>query len=352
MRLDATFAVQSGLAAGAAWLVAQKVVGHEQPFFAPIAAVIVLSTSGELRWRRAVQLAGGVALGIAIADALIFLFGVGVIQVFVVVTLAILIAVFVGGGSLVVAQAASSAVLVVTLAREGDLNLDRFVDALVGGVVGLLVMSLVLPHNPLTRVRQAAGAALTQLAEAVALTADALRTGDATMARRALADLRASEPWHTDLADSLTIGREAAALAPLHWRRRPALQRYLAAAVHIERATRNARVLARRGAAVVADAEPVPRRLPEALDALALAVRTLRDELAAGREPVQARQRAIDAVRAAGQAYEAGVGFSGSATVAQVRGSAVDLLRATGLSESRADRMVEVASPTTTGADG
>jgi uncharacterized membrane protein YccC len=246
-----------------------------------------------------------------------------------------------------VAQAASSAVLVVTLAPgEGDLNLDRFVDAIVGGVVGLLVMSLVFPHNPLTRVRRAAGAALTQLAEAAALTADALRTGDHSLARRALSDLRAGESRHIDLADSLTIGREAAVLAPLQWRRRPALRRYLTAAVHIERATRNLRVLARRSAAVLENAEPVPQRLPAALDALADAVRVMRDELAAGREPAAAREPAVDAVRAAGDAYESGVGFSGSVVVAQVRSAVVDLLRATGLSEGRADRLVEAAAPT------
>ena len=33
-------AAQAGLAAGIAWLVAQHVIGHPHPFFAPIAAVI------------------------------------------------------------------------------------------------------------------------------------------------------------------------------------------------------------------------------------------------------------------------------------------------------------------------
>jgi uncharacterized membrane protein YgaE (UPF0421/DUF939 family) len=345
VRLDTTFALQSGLAAGAAWYVAQDLVGHDRPFFAPIAAVIVLSASAGLRWQRALELVGGVALGIAVADLLIFLVGVGVVQIVSVVTIAMLIAVFVGGGSLAVAQAASSAVLVVTLApREGDLNLDRFVDALVGGGVGLIVMSLVLPTNPLTRVRGAAGAALTQLAGAFALTAEALRTGDAPLARRALADLRRGEGQHQDLADSLTVGQEAATLSPLQWRRRPTLGRYLRAAVHLERATRNARVLARRGASAVADGEPVPEELPAALEMVAAAVETLRDELAAGREPLATRNRALDAVETASAAYEAGVGFSGSVVVAQLRSAVVDLLRATGLEEDEADREVDNAA--------
>jgi uncharacterized membrane protein YgaE (UPF0421/DUF939 family) len=345
VRLDASFALQSGFAAGAAWLVARDLVGHDQPFFAPIAAIIVLSTSAGMRWQRALELVGGVALGIALADLLIVLAGVGAAQIVGVVTLAILITVFVGGGSLAVAQAASSAVLVVALApSEGDLNLDRFVDALVGGTVGLIVMSLLLPQNPLTRVRRAAGGTMTQLADATAMAARALREGDAGFARRALADLRATERQHTDLADSLEIGRESATLAPLRWRKRPALQRYLRAAVHIERATRNVRVLARRSAAVVTDGEPVPETLPDALELLAEAVRTLRQELAAEREPTRARERMLDSVRAAGSAYRAGLGFSGSVVVAQLRGAVVDLLRATGIREERADRLVDAAS--------
>jgi uncharacterized membrane protein YgaE (UPF0421/DUF939 family) len=45
LRSSALPIVQCGLAAGAAWLVAHDVVGHERPFFAPIAAVISLGVS-------------------------------------------------------------------------------------------------------------------------------------------------------------------------------------------------------------------------------------------------------------------------------------------------------------------
>jgi uncharacterized membrane protein YgaE (UPF0421/DUF939 family) len=317
------------------------VLHHPQPFFAPIAAVIVLGAGTGLRWQRALELVAGVALGIGIGSGLVHLIGVGVVQIAVVVTLAILATVFLGGGDLAVAQAAASAVLVETLAPGGaGLSVDRFIDALVGGGVGLGVMALVLPTNPLARVRRSADAALSQLADASQLTARGLREADAALARRALADLRAAEGQHDDLLANLELGREAAALSPLQWRTRPALGHYLDAAVHVERATRNVRVLARRGAAVVSDGEPVPAELPTALDALARAIRTLRDELAAGEEPTVARDRLLEAVRTASDAYEVGVGFSGSVAVAQVRSAAVDLLRGTGLSEDRADRLV------------
>ncbi|WP_235190810.1 FUSC family protein [Amycolatopsis rifamycinica] len=50
----------------ASWFVAHDLLGHPQPFFAPIAAAVSLSASDVLRGQRAVQLMSGVALGIAL----------------------------------------------------------------------------------------------------------------------------------------------------------------------------------------------------------------------------------------------------------------------------------------------
>jgi uncharacterized membrane protein YgaE (UPF0421/DUF939 family) len=338
-------AVQSGVAAGLAWWIAKDLLHHPRPFFAPVAAVIVLSASVGQRWRRAAELVVGVALGIGVADLLILLIGVGVIQIAVMVGLAIAVAIFVGGGTVAVSQAAASAVLVSTLTpMYGIQHFDRFVDALIGGTVGIIVMALLLPFNPLTRVQRAAGHALDLLADALRTTAQALRDGNPEQARQALATMRATEPDHAALHESLVMGRETAYLAPIRWRTRGALTRYVDAAVHVERATRNARVLAWRVGSMLRDGEPVPADLAPALETLAEAVRTLREELARSEEPVRARAPALDAVRAAGAAYHAGVGFSGSVVVAQVRTVVVDLLRATGLSESRADRLVRRAA--------
>jgi Fusaric acid resistance protein-like len=61
--------LQSAVAAALAWLVATEVVGHEQPFFAPISALITLGLTVGERRRRAVEIAIGVAVGIARAPA-------------------------------------------------------------------------------------------------------------------------------------------------------------------------------------------------------------------------------------------------------------------------------------------
>src|SRR3954468_9262334 len=158
-------ALQAGLAAGLAWFIAHDVIGRPTPFFAPIAAVITLASSVGQRARRTVELVIGVAIGIGIGDALILLVGTGPWQIGVVVLLAVLVATAVGGGTPLVMQAASSAVLVATLTSATGLPWTRFFDALVGGCVGLAVMTILLPLNPLTVVRRAADPALAALAD-------------------------------------------------------------------------------------------------------------------------------------------------------------------------------------------
>jgi hypothetical protein len=58
------------LAAAIAWYIAHGVLGHQQTFFAPIAAAITLSTTPVGRALRTVQLVGGVFLGIGVAEGL------------------------------------------------------------------------------------------------------------------------------------------------------------------------------------------------------------------------------------------------------------------------------------------
>src|SRR5476649_1111913 len=56
--------VQAAAAAAAAWLFAHNVLGHAEPFFAPIAAAISLSANNLRRGRRILQMVAGVMLGI------------------------------------------------------------------------------------------------------------------------------------------------------------------------------------------------------------------------------------------------------------------------------------------------
>lgn len=340
-RAHLMIAAQCALAAGLAWFVADTIIPHPNPFFAPISAVTVLGASLGQRLRRATEMMFGVALGIGVGDALIVVIGVGPVQLGAVVLLAILVAVFAGGSGVLASQAASSAVLVTTLAPPSKgIYYTRFVDALIGGGVGLLVLTVLLPFNPFTVVRRAADPALGVLVNGLTMTATALREGDQAKAQAALDCLREGEAAQKRFRELLPVGRETVTLSPAHWRSRGALAQYLAAAEYLDRLYRNSRVLCRRARAVLSVDEPRPEGMIRAVERLAEAVTVLRQTLGAGLVSDQPQKLALAAVREAAAGHAAGVGFSGTVVVAQVRSAAVDLLRAGGVEYGEAERIV------------
>ncbi len=145
--------LQAAVAAGVAWYVAHDLLGHRQPFFAPIAATVALSTSHVQRSRRSAQMVVGVLLGIGVGELLRPLFGDGAVAIGVVVLVTLLAAValgvgFVGEGMMFVNQAAASAILVIALHKAGTGG-ERATDALVGGAVALVIGVGLFPVDPL-----------------------------------------------------------------------------------------------------------------------------------------------------------------------------------------------------------
>jgi uncharacterized membrane protein YgaE (UPF0421/DUF939 family) len=125
--------LQTAVAACAAWFLALLILGHERPEFAPIAAVISLGLAVGQRGRRVVELTVGVAFGVAIADLLVSVIGVGPVQSGIVVALAMVVAVFLGRGELGVNEAAISAIILMITFQPLETGFlpDRFFEALI-----------------------------------------------------------------------------------------------------------------------------------------------------------------------------------------------------------------------------
>ncbi|MHA6801608.1 FUSC family protein [Bounagaea algeriensis] len=328
--------VQAGIAAGLAWFIATQLVGHPQPFFAPIAAVISLGVSLGQRMRRSVELVVGVSIGIGVGDVLISLIGTGPWQIALVVMLAMSAAVLLDSGSVIVLQAASSSVLVATLIPPATAGgWTRMVDAAVGGVVGIVV-ALLLPANPLTVAHRNGRVVLGALADALRGVGGAVARQDTAMASDVLAQARKSQQDIDAMRSALQAGGEIARYAPIRWHRRGELERYDVAATPVDRALRNTRVLARRALAALRDEEPVPRPLPALLEELAGAVALLRDELASGNDPLQAREATRSVARKSTVELLGEGDYSMQVVVLQVRSIVVDLLQATGLGRAEA----------------
>jgi uncharacterized membrane protein YgaE (UPF0421/DUF939 family) len=338
--------LQTAAAATIAYLVATDVVGHPRPFFAPIAAIITLGVTVGQRRRRAVELALGVAVGIAVADGLVLITGPGAGALAVVVPLAMATALFLGSGQIFATQAAVSAVLIAVLQPPGDgLSGARFVDALVGGGVALLINSLLLPADPLQLVRRAAEPVLDELALTLESIAQAIESGDQDAAERALLRARDLDELEAHLLEAVAVSRETARFAPVRRRDRPHVDFYADAAAQIDLAIRNVRVLARGAVRGARLGDNLPQPVATAIRDLAEAVSALREALI---DPSRADAVRAPALRAAARAtlvlQETG-NLSVTVVVGQVRSTAVDLLRGSGLSyEEAADRVHEAAA--------
>lgn len=333
--------VQAGLAAAIAWVIAHQVLRIEEPTFAPGAAVAVIAASLASRAVRTVELLLGIGVGIAAGDALIALLGTGPWQTGLIVFLAVAGAAAARGTGLLMAQAGTTAVLVATLTPANpDLELPRAINALVGGLVGLFVMLVLAPLNPLRTVRRVADSALDRFARQMTDCAETLAQGDARRAEALLEQMRAEEPILRQLSEAVSAADEVVRFSPLRWRRRRTVHAYRNGVKHMERAYRNSRTLVRRAGTALRDAEPVPPELPASIETYGEAVRLLHREFLAGENPVQARERVLRAVRRAGEACRQDIGFSGTIVVSQLRTIANDLLRATGVRRDEARRMV------------
>jgi uncharacterized membrane protein YgaE (UPF0421/DUF939 family) len=324
---------QCAVGAGLAWTIAVRVLDHPHPFFAPIAVLVCLGVGLGQRLRRVVELVVGVSLGVGVGDLLVAWIGSGPWQIALVVALAMAAAALLDRGTLLMVQAGSSAVLVAALVPgAGSSGLDRMLDALTGGVVAVVAVAL-LPVSPFSLAARHASSVLDALSTVLEKAAEAIERRDADLAAEALDEARGTQTAIEEFQQALDTSKEIARISPLHWHRRTRLARYQQASVPVDHALRNSRVLARRTLAALGEADPPSALLAESLREVSEAALLLQLELAAGREPVLARQ-ALTAVAARERPERDG--FSADVIVAQLRSITVDLLLATGAAPEEA----------------
>lgn len=327
--------LQCAIGAALAWFLAQKVVGHQLPFFAPTAAVVSIGISFGARLRRSVELVGGVAVGIGIGDLFISQVGTGTWQIALVVATAMSFAVFVDGGTIIAMQASGSAVLVATLMPpETGGSFSRMIDALVGGLVGVVVVAAI-PLHPVRRAREEAGAILGVMRTALSDGAAGLLEQDPEKLRAALEAVRATQKQLDALRSTLEGGREISRISPLYWNSRRRLEIIRSAADPLDNAVRNIRVLLRRSLTLVRDDEILDTRVIDQVKQLADAVEVLRAVMLA--EPGEQPDRAEGARVLRSVAKQAkpdlveGAGLSAHVVFAQIRSTVVDLMQVCGL---------------------
>jgi uncharacterized membrane protein YgaE (UPF0421/DUF939 family) len=337
LRLTWRSVLQMGVASGVAWVIATDVLGHAQPFFAPVSAIITLGLTVSQRGRRAVELSLGVAVGIAVGDVLVFLIGVGPAQLALVVMLAMAIALFLGSGQMMATQAAVSAALVATLQPPTNgITFARFLDALVGGGVALIVNGLVLPLDPVRLIRRQAWPLLDELAATLEDAAEAIVRRDRKLAEAALIRARALDELGDRFNEAVAVGRETTRVAPLRRRSRGRVEDLAEASRRVDLAVRNVRVLARGTIRAIRLDENVPPAVADAVRELAMAVRAFADSFEDADAVERVREHGLRAAVVATEVLEQTGNLSVNVIVGQVRSTATDLLAGTGMTHDQA----------------
>ena len=335
-------ALQTAVAAVAAWYLAALVVPDPQPSFASIAAVIAVGATYSERPARARELMLGVLVGLSAAELLVRTIGTGPLQVGGTVLLAMSAALLLGSGLLLVSEAGVSAILLTTLAPSSvPLFPSRPLEALIGVGAALAVSSLAFPPDPRLHVARAANAVLLELGIALEGIAAALERRDRERGRAALAAARGIDAHVAALGHALAFARETARMAPAHRTARGSLGRYDGAARHLDLAVRDTRILARHGARLLQASPSEQPELAAAVRELKAAVWELASELDEPDRPSDLRVHAARATAHAGAALAAQSELETAAVVAQVRSVVADLLRAGEATETRSEPPTE-----------
>ena len=229
--------VQTSVASGLSWYVAHDVLGHPQPFFAPIAAAVSLSISNVLRAQRAIQMMIGVTLGIGMGTLVQGLLGPGSVAITVAALIALCVAVFIGHGyigqgMMFANQTVISAILVLALYRS-NVGFERIYDALIGGAVAIVFAVVLFPADPLKVLRSARIGVLGVLHGVLSRAADF-----ATGRREAPPDwpLSAVDRVHEQLGgliEARTTARQVVRVAPRRWGLRDSVRAADHQAVHV-----------------------------------------------------------------------------------------------------------------------
>jgi uncharacterized membrane protein YgaE (UPF0421/DUF939 family) len=301
------------------------------------------------RARRAIELTLGVAVGVAIADFLVSVVGVGALQAGLVVILAMTLAVFLGREETGVKEAAISAMIILITFHSSNsgLPMERFLEALIGGSTALLINALI-PFNPERMVEEAAHPLFDDSVAVLEEVAGALESGDTERAQNAYLKAREIDARVSGLKEAVAAGRETARLAPPRRRSMRHLDLYAAAADQIDLTVRDVRALSRAALSVVQPGEGSPEPLSEAVRTLATATEALADYLQTSGDPEVTRRHALEAASEASalltEREDLASSLAVNALVDQIHSSAVDLLGSTGMDRGSALQALEGAT--------
>jgi len=314
----------------ASYAIATFLLGHPDPILAVTVTITSLGFTRDARPVRVLRSVLGILLGVAIATGIILLFGQGVWQLGVLLVVVMIVARIASTDTTFAVVAATPAAVTFLIPISGTVPWFRAIDALIGGVVALLVTVLV-PRDPRRASLRDARALYSLLSQAVTSVADGLRHGDIAAAELGVSRLGRTQPLIDAWGQTVETARAVSRLSPFLRSRLPELDRQVRALHGADLAVRHLKLIARRCEYMVRD-RGRHETLAGLIDQVGRGIELLGQELddllmtGAARSVLLDVAKRLDPMLAVpdGDATE-------SAVVVQLRPLVVDLLVATGL---------------------
>ncbi|WP_138417268.1 FUSC family protein [Sinomonas gamaensis] len=228
-----------------AYLIAQYLLGHVGPIFAATSALIALGFGRDLTVRKVLEVSVGCTLGIALGDLVVTFAGAGIWQAGFALIVSLLLARFLDRGVIFATQLGIQSLFVVLLPTPVGGPFTRSLDAIVGGLVSLLITALV-PRDPRVQPRHDLQQLVGAFSEMLRECSVALKDSDSTRAWHALVRGRGSQGLVDTIRSTLKTSGEVARLAPAYRRYRGEIESFAQAVEYLDLALRNGRVVARR----------------------------------------------------------------------------------------------------------
>lgn len=328
-------AIQITVAAVASYLIAVYVFGHSAPLIAVTVTITSLGLARDARPRKVLETAVGVTIGIALSEAIVLLLGKGPWQLAIVLVATLLVARAVSSQPAFAMAAAVQSVIVVLVPDPVGGPFTRSLDAVIAGVVALLVTALI-PRNPRRATLVDARATFSVLRESADGLVDALNDGSAAAAELARERLLRTETLVEDWRTSLESATAIARISPWLRRQLPVFKKQADVLRAADLATRHFRTIARRVIVIVRNGDKHPdlaSLIAELSNAVQLLEAQIEDPAAVG----AARTALADvAARLDPALFAPSEHLRESLIVALARPMVVDLLVATGMDLERA----------------
>lgn len=231
---------------------AETVLGHQQPIFAATSAMISLNFASTSHVRRTVEVAIGCTLGIAMGDALISVAGRGLWQAGVVVFVSLCVSRFLDSGVVFSMQFGLQALLVILLPPLPGGPFTRSLDAVIGGLVALLLVAL-WPRDPRRQPARKMSELFRRSAAVLRDLGSAMAADDGTSAWHCLVSARGTQSLVDAAGTELSSSAEIARLSPTGRRHKDELERMRRMHTRADLAVRNIRVVTRRAATLLSN---------------------------------------------------------------------------------------------------